>query len=90
MNKLDHAVNNNIKTNKDQLNDAIYNELTFDTNSFNSSSGTSEPLPVVNVTLRVCKKHRATIDAGITCLWDSRATNSMINIKQTKHYEHHM
>ena len=51
MNKLYHLVNNNIKTNKDQLNDTIYNELTFDTIRFGSSSGTRHPLPVETITL---------------------------------------
>ena len=32
----------------------------------------------------------ATMISGLTCLWDSRATNSMINIKHTKYYEHNM
>ena len=40
INRLDHVVTDNIKTNKDQHNEAIYNELTFDTNGFNLSSGT--------------------------------------------------
>ena len=58
MNKLYHLVNNNIKTNKDQLNDTIYNELTFDTIRFGSSSGTRHPLPVETITLWGGKKHR--------------------------------
>ena len=77
----------NIKTNKDQLNDAIYNEPMFDTNSFNSSSGTRDPLPVVTVTLQGGKKHIAMNVSGIIFLWDSRATDSMINIKHTKYYK---
>ena len=36
MNKLDHIVTYNIKTNKDQLNESIYNEPTYDTSIFNS------------------------------------------------------
>ena len=51
MNKLDHVVTDNIRTNKDQLNKAIYNDLTFDTSIFNSSIGTKDPLPVVTFTL---------------------------------------
>ena len=51
MNILDHVVTDNIKTNKDQLNSAIYNEPAFDTNRFNLSSDTRDPLLVVTVTL---------------------------------------
>ena len=51
MNILDHLLNENIRTNKDQLNEAIYNDPKFDTSSFNSSSGTRHTLPVVTVTL---------------------------------------
>ena len=87
---MDHVVTNNINTNKDQLNDAIYNEPTFDTSRFNSSSGTRDPLLLVTVTLRGGKKLRATIFSGITCLWGSKANNSMINQKHTKHCERKM
>ena len=87
INKLDHVVNKNLKTNKDQSNEAIDNELTFDTSNFNLSTGANNPLPVVTVSLQGGKKHRATTVSGITCLWDSGATGSMINIKHTKHYE---
>ena len=57
MNKLFHVVINNINTNKDQLNDAIYNDPSFDTSSFNPSSRTRYPLPEVSVTLQAVKKH---------------------------------
>ena len=87
MNKLDRVVTNNINTNKYQLYDAIYDKPTFDTSIFNSSSRTREPLPLLTVTLREYKKHRATTVAGITCLRDSGATNSIIKIKHTKYYE---
>ena len=55
----------NIKKNKYQHNDAIDNESTFD-NSFNLSIGTKYPLPVVSVSLRGGKKHRAMTVSGIT------------------------
>ena len=87
MNILDHVVNNNINTNKDQPNEAIYNETTFDNISFNPSRGTRDPLPVVTVTLRGGKKYIATDVAGLTCLWDIGATDIMINRKHTKYYE---
>ena len=84
---MDQTANNNIKTNKYQHNDAIYNDLTFDTNSFNLSNGTKDPLPVVSVSLRGGKKHISMNVSGITCLWDSEATNIMINRRHTKYYE---
>ena len=82
---MDHVVKNNINTIKDQLNEAIYNEPTYDTSSFNSSSGTIDPLPVVTVTLRGGKKYRATTVAGITCMGYIRATDSMIKRKHNKY-----
>ena len=77
----------NINTNKCQLNDTIYNDTAFDNNSFNLSICNRDPLPVVTVTLLVSKKHRATTVGGITCVWDSGATDNMIKIKHTKYYE---
>ena len=62
---MDHVVTDNIKKNKDQNNDAIKNEPMFG-DSFNLSRGTKSPLPVVTVSLRVIKKHRATTGAGLT------------------------
>ena len=90
MNELDHVVTDNIKTNKYQSYYAIYNVLMFDTNSFNLSSGTRHPLPVVTVTLQGSKKHRATTVACLTLLWDRGATDSMIKRKHTKYYERNM
>ena len=40
--------------------------------------GLRTPLPVVTVSLRGDKKHRATIIASLTGLWDIGATNIMI------------
>ena len=74
LNKLYHLVTKNLNIYKDQSNEAINSEPTFDISSFNLSSGTSDPLPVVTVSLWVGKKHRATTVEGITCLWDSGAT----------------
>ena len=51
MNRLDHVVTDNIKMDKDQLNEAIYNDLKFATSSFNSSNGNTYPLPVVTITI---------------------------------------
>ena len=48
---MDHVVSDNIKTNKNQRNDAMKNEPKFD-NEFSLSSGTKDPLPVVTVSLR--------------------------------------
>ena len=54
------------------------------------SSGTSNHLQVVTVSLRGGNKHRSMAVSGITCLWDSRATGITIKRKQTKHYERKM
>ena len=81
---------NNIKTNKYRHNDAINNDSTFDTNIFNLSIGNKYTLPVVPVSLQGVKEHRARTVAGLTFLWDSRATDSMIKIKRTKQYERKM
>ena len=80
----------NLKTSTDQSNEAINNEPVFDTYRFNLSSVTSDPLLVVNFSLRRVNKHRAKTVADITCLWDSIDTNIMINRKNTKNYEHKM
>ena len=80
-------MNNNSKTNKDQSNKAIKNEPAFDTNIFNLSSGNSNPLPVVTVSLLEVKKHRAKTVSGLTCLWDSGDTDSTIKRKRTKQYD---
>ena len=47
---MDHVVTYNIKTKRGQHRYANYNKPTFDTNSFNLSSGTKDFLPVVTVT----------------------------------------
>ena len=90
MNRLNHVVTYNLKNYKDQINEAINREPTFDASSFNLSSGTRDPLPVVTVSLLGVNKHRAITVAGITCLWDSGATDSMIKIRHTKHYGYKM
>ena len=77
----------NRKDYNDQYNDVIYNEPTLDNSSFNLSSCTRYPLPVVTVQLGGGKKHRATVVAGITCLWCIGATDSMIKRQHTNHYE---
>ena len=56
----------NLKNYKDQSNEAINSETKFDTSSFNLSSSTLYPLPVVNVSLRGGKKHREKNVAGLT------------------------
>ena len=53
----------------------------FDTNLFNLSRGTKDPLQVVTVILLGGKKHIATTVAGLTCLWYSRSTDRMIKIR---------
>ena len=87
---MDHVVTDNIETKKYQPNKSIKNEPTFHTSTFNSYSETRYPLTVVTVTLRGDKKNVATTVDGLTCLWDSGATDSMINRKHTKDYERNM
>ena len=81
---------NNIKDYNNKYNEAIDNEPTLDNNRFNVSSVTIYPLPVVTVSLQRGKKHRATVVVGLTCLWDSGATNSMIKRRHTNYYERKM
>ena len=63
---MDHVVTDSIKTNKYQHTDAIYNDPTFDTNSFILCSWTQDLLIVVTVNLRGGKKYRAKTVAGLT------------------------
>ena len=51
INRLNRVVTNNVNKNKDQHNDAIYNNPTFDINIFNSSISTKDPLLLVTVSL---------------------------------------
>ena len=67
----------NIKKNKIQRDDSIEREEKFD-NKFSLSSRTKYPLLVVTVSLRGGKKEKATMISGLTCLWYSGDTNSMI------------
>ena len=87
MNRLDHVVKDNLKSYKYQSNETINGEPAFDNISFNLSSFISDPLPVVTVSLREGKKHRATTVTGIKCLLDSGATDIMIKRQHTKQYE---
>ena len=86
MDRLDHVVTDNLKNDKDWSNEEMNSDPTFDTRSFNLSRGTSNPLPVITVSLQVGKKHRASLVAGLKLLWGSRDTNNMIKILYTKHY----
>ena len=80
----------NLNIYNDKINEDIDNEPGFDNSSFSLSSGTSDPLPLVTVSLRGGNKHRATVVAGLTCLWDSGSTDRMIKRRHTKHYERKM
>ena len=86
MNRLDHVVTDNLNNYKDQINEAINSYPTFDTSSSNLSSGASDPLPEISIYLRRGKKHRAKTVAGLTCLWYSVATNSLIKRRHTNNY----
>ena len=87
---MDKVVTNNLNNYKYQSNEAINSEPTCDNNSFNLSSGTRYPLPLVTVSLLGGNKYRETIVSGITCLWDNRATDSMIKRRHTNNYERNM
>ena len=87
---MDHIVTDNLKTNKYQSNESINNGLTFDTSNFNLSSGNSNPLLVLTVSPQGGKKHRETTVAGLTLLWDSRATDIIIKRRHTKNHERKM
>ena len=87
INKLDHVVTENLKNYQDHSNEAINSDPTFDKSSFNLSSGTNNPLPVVNVYLQGVNTHIETTFYGLTCLWESGATNIMIKRLHTKNYE---
>ena len=65
INKLDHLLTKNIKDYNDQNNEAIDNEPKLDNSSFNLSSSSRDPLPVVTVSLQGGKKHVATTVAGL-------------------------
>ena len=67
INILDHVVTNDIRTNKNQLNDAIENEPKFD-NIFNLYIGNKKPLTVVTVILQGGNKQTTTTISGLTCL----------------------
>ena len=90
MNRLYHVVTGNLNNIKYQNNEAIISETTFDTSNFNLSRGTSDPLPVVTVSIQGGKKNRETAFDGLICLWDSGSTNSMIKGWNTNHYERKM
>ena len=83
------VVIDNIKTIKDQHNDAIEKDPKFDS-SFNLSRVNKEPLPVVTVRLRGRKKHIAMTVYGLTYLWGSGAINSMVKRRHNKYYECNM
>ena len=77
----------NIHYYNDQYNDTIDNYPTPDKSGFNFSRGARYPLPVVTVPLQGGKIHRSTVVSGPTFLWDIRATDIMIKIRHTRHYE---
>ena len=86
---LDNVMTDSKKKNNNQHNDAIGYETKFDS-KFSLSSGTQDPLRVVTVSLRGCKKQRASIIDCLKYLLGSIATNSMIKRKHTKPYERKM
>ena len=90
MNRLDHVVIDNLNNYKDQRNEAINSDPTFDTSNFNLSSSTSNTLPIITVSLGGGNKYRATTASGLICLWESGAKKFMIKRRHTNHYERKM
>ena len=86
MNTLDHVVTNNIKI-KDQCNDSIAYDPNFGNKFGLSSNSNMDTLPLVTVTLRGGNKNRVDRISGLTCLWYSGATDSIIKKKHTRPYE---
>ena len=75
---MDHVVTDKLNNYKDHINESINSDPKFDAGSFNLSSGTSNPLPVLTVSLLRGKKSRETTVAGLTFLWYSGDINSML------------
>ena len=63
---LYNVVTDNLKSYRDQSNEAINSDPEFDNSRFNLYSGTSNPLLVVTVSLKGGKKHRSTAVSGLT------------------------
>ena len=84
INKLDHVVSTNID--HIQVNDVIYNELKFDSSNSLSNNPVKDTLPIVTIILIGGKHYRNNLNSVITCLWDSRDTGSMINLKHINPY----
>ena len=61
--------------------------LRFDITPNLSIFPTKEHLPVFSISLRLGRKSRSTILAGITCLWDRYAINIIIKNKHNKPYK---
>ena len=76
---------NNIK-NKYQHNDAIEYDPKFD-NKFSLSRKNKDPISVVTVSLIGGKKQSVAIITGLTCLWYSRATNSITKRENIEDYK---
>ena len=72
--------------NYNQVNGVIENELKFDSSNSLANNPVKYPLPIVNLILRDGKKSRQNLKSGLTRLWDSGATNSMINCKHINPY----
>ena len=79
---------NNIKK-KHQFNYSILYDTKF-VDKFYLFSESKDPLSLVTVSLLGGKKDRSTVIYGLPCLWDSRATVSMIKSQHTKPYESKM
>ena len=78
-------MSDNIKYN--QLNGIIDNELVIDSSNSLANNPIKDTLPIVITGLRFGKRSKHTLNSGLTCLWDSGATNIMIKHKHINPYE---
>ena len=85
-NRLDHVVSSNVKY-YNKLNDVVANELKFDINPSLADIPVKEPQPLVTIILIGGKKSRNTLLYGLTCLWHSRDSGSIIKRKNIKKYK---
>ena len=76
----------NVNTN--EVKDVIDNELKFDSKNSLANDNVQDNPPIVNISLRSGKKSRKTFNQGLTCLWYSGATKSMIKRRYINTYKY--
>ena len=80
-----HVLITNI--NHNQVNDAIYNELKFDGSNNLVNNTVEDSLTILTIMLRGGKYSRQTFKSGLTCLYNSGATDSMIKLMHIHIYK---